>query len=103
MKYNWNINMDSSDSLHKSLSRSHEDLGHIEWVKKDLNEFAEKSNNTLIDKMKKVPALGMIFGIFSAIFQLGMFYNVKVLYNTTNLTSFEVIFKGIKNWNHIIG
>ena len=84
--------MDSSDSLHKSLSINLEERKVSNNLEEDLNNFTEKANNTLMDKLKKVPALGMIFGILSAIFQLGMFYNVKVLYNTTTLTSFEVIF-----------
>ena len=84
--------MDSSDSLHKSLSINLEERKVSNNLEEDLNNFTEKANNTLMDKLKKVPALGMIFGILSAVFQLGMFYNVKVLYNTTTLTSFEVIF-----------
>lgn len=34
----------------------------------------------------------MILGILSVFFQLGMFVNVKILYNETNMTSFEIVF-----------
>ena len=43
-------------------------------------------------RLKKVPALGMILGIMSVLFQLGMFTNVKIMYNTSNITPFEVIY-----------
>jgi len=58
----------------------------------ELKNFINENKTGYLERMKHIPALGIIFGILSVFFQLGMFTNVKILYNTTHVTAFEMIY-----------
>lgn len=85
-----NMNQSESDDL--SLE-NYIDLNHISKAdEQELHEFVENRTTNIYDRLSKIPILGMIFGLLSVFFQLAMFTNIKVLYNETTITSFEVVF-----------
>jgi len=58
----------------------------------ELQKYVEQNKLGWFHSISKIPALGMILGLWSVFFQLCMFTNVKILYNETNMTSFEIVF-----------
>lgn len=68
------------------------DKSDSENREKQLYNFINENREGPWSRLKKIPALGMMLGIMSVLFQLGMFTNVKILYNTTTVTPFEVIY-----------
>jgi drug/metabolite transporter (DMT)-like permease len=68
------------------------DKSDSEHIEKELFNFINENREGPWQRFKKIPAFGIILGIMSVVAQLGMFTNVKILYNTTTMTPFEIIY-----------
>lgn len=91
MKSHLNKDSDSEEQLIEMSSHSAND-------KEELEKFVQQNEKSVLNSLEKIPAFGMLLGILSVFFQLAMFTNVKILYNESSITSFEIVFiRGISD------